>query len=184
MTQVPVSTDIIFEHKEQCAKFRLGKIEGSAVFEVYMNNKLIYYTPLKEDDCKIDSDIELITILVDEMRKKEKRWLDIQLCTWLTIHFKEMSYRERITAYNFSFRDIDSVMQVFVTEDKDKHAKLHILNDEGLGKLSIDFDIQAGSNILAMADKYVQVLVKIVSVFKSNMSEIERATLVKNMFIE
>jgi len=181
MRAVTVSTNYTYHLDGEYLRFFVGKIEGVPLVEIYSGNNLIYYKPLNAEESKM-SDIELIQMTVKSMSKARNRWYDNKICQWLVENFETMIYKERTTIYEFQINS--RVQRVFVTEDYKNHARVHLLNDETRDKLSIDFDVQEGENILQACANYVGVLNIIIKAFKENESEINQPTLLKNMFTE
>lgn len=181
MKAVTVSTNYTYELNSEYLRFFVGRIEGVPLVEVYSGNNLIYYKPLTADEAKKVSDIELVKLTVESMNKARSRWFDIRLCQWLVDNFSSMNYKERTTIYQFEVNN--RIQRVFVTEDYKNHARVHLLNDETRDKLSIDFDVSEGDNILRACAEYVGVLDVIIDIFKENEAEISQATLLKNMLM-
>lgn len=182
MQTVKISTVCSYRLDNDYIKFSIATVEEIPVMEIYDGNNLIYYKPLGKEERDLSSDMEVINHVVEKMPSTRNRWLDVARCQWLVNSFPQMMYKERTTVYEFVVNN--KVAYIHVTEDYNKHAKLHLLNDETKDRLSIDFDIQPGSNILQACAEYVDLLNVIVGVFKSNVLEINKPTLQKRMFTE
>lgn len=182
MRRFCTSASYIFYLGEDYIRFVVCFVEGTPIVEIYSGSNLIYYKPLTADEAKTESDLDLIQLIVKSMQSNKNRWFDNQKCTWLTMNFGEMRYKERNTIYELPSGD--KVVKVIVIEDSKKHAKLHILDEVNEGKLNIEFDIKEGDNILRACADYLAVLNKVVGIFKDNESEIFRGTLVKQMYID
>lgn len=101
MKRVAVKTTYTYELDNEYIKFMVGHVEGVPIVEVYSGTTLIYYKPLTEVEIKMESDFDLIKRTVETMNNSKSRWFDNKLCTWLSINFTNMRYKERNTVYEF-----------------------------------------------------------------------------------
>ena len=183
MGNAVLGTDYTYEYDEKFVRIKLGIVENTYLFEVYSENKIVYYEPLKVDDYINDLDDMIIKKVVKRMANKRDRWLDPHVCQWLIYNFDRLKYVSRTAIYRFTFTG-DAPITLLVIEDSDKHTKLRVTNEVGKGKITCDFDVCTGEDIINTADSYASTLVKIAKVFEDNRLELAKSTLQKNIVTE
>ena len=175
---IRVVSDYIFKLDDKYLRVRIGFVNSTSVIELFVCGVLAYYKPLFTEDIESDSDMKLIAGVVRGMSKDKPRWISNE-CAWIVSEFEEMIFHQRLTTYDFGC--YEDGMYLTVIEDADKHVRLKLDTGQKGGKLSLDLDISEGLDIVDTADKYCQMLHKLVENFKLNRKEIPKATLQKNM---
>ena len=172
-------TDYSYELNNKYLRVSIKRIEETAMIEIYLANRIIYYAPLREENYKDVLDGDLIHNVINNMKQDKERWLSIEECIWVSSHFYEMSFIDRKTSYRFIFEE--APISVLILEDKDKHMKLHVSNDMGRGRITCDFDVSLGEDVILAAKDYATNLVRIANIFEYNRPEIVKSTLERNL---
>lgn len=183
MSNAVLGTDYTYEYIDKYVRIRIGVVEGTAMIEFYMDNKLIYYKPLKRDDFLTDLDDMVIKKVIDVMKNDKDRWLCSSSCSWVVTYFDNFNYVSRNAAYKFNFED-EAAISLIVMEDANKHTRLHVSNDKGKGKIVCDFDVSTGEDIIKTADEYAKSLLRIAKTFEKNRMELVKSTLNKNIIVD
>jgi len=185
MNTIIVSTDYIYKHEDRNVMIRLGPHGGTSMVEFYVDNRLVYYRPINRSEAEESIDYDLIKYVLSCVHGDRDRWMPGYEadCDWLLFSFDELISTQRVTSYRIHYEPKDVIFYLRVEEHWDGIMKLRLTNSKNTDKISCEFNIDSGLDLMKRSAYSIEVLTALFDVFKDNQTELSKATFNKNITI-